>query len=45
MRLDVNGLLNLIEEDPDVEYAESDDMMKKATMRTPKFPAKVPLPR
>lgn len=25
MRLDVNGLLNLIEEDPDVEYAESDE--------------------
>lgn len=25
MRLDVNGLLNLIEEDPDVEYAEPDE--------------------
>ena len=25
MRLDVNSLLNLIEEDPDVEYAESDE--------------------
>lgn len=30
MRLDVNGLLNLIEEDPDVEYAESDEYDKES---------------